>query len=81
MPQTDERRSQPDPDADFVADQQELCTPADWSMIALGLGFRWQIEQLGSYDRARDRTSRRLSDHRVTAIETSALLAVARKTG
>lgn len=68
---------------DFVADQKELRTPADWWMIALGPGFRWEIEQLGSYDqlRARDRTSRRLSDHRVTAIETSALLAVTRKTG
>lgn len=72
-----------DPEVNFVADQQGLRAPSDWWTIALGSGFRWEIEQLGSCDqlRVKDRTLRRLSDHKVTAIEISALHAVARKPG
>lgn len=70
-----------EPEIHHVPDHQALRDPSDWWTIALGSGFRWEIEQLGSYDqfRVRDRTLSRLADRGITEIEISALHAVATK--
>ncbi|MEM7024230.1 MAG: methyltransferase domain-containing protein [Pseudomonadota bacterium] len=64
-----------------VADQQGLAEPADWWTIAMGSGYRWEIDQLGP-DHApivKANVLRRLAEEGVTAVETNAIHAVARR--
>ncbi len=62
-------------------DDQPLAYPAAFWTIAMGSGFRWQIEQLTSAERSqlRERVVGRLSARGVRAIDTSAIHAIARK--
>ena len=70
-----------EPTIQAMEDIQPLWQPADWWTIALGTGFRWEIDQLTAeqQETVRARTTRRLAKMAVTAIETSALCAIARK--
>lgn len=69
------------PEVEVVADSQPLKTPEDWWTIALGSGYRAQIEQLTQAERAivHDAVIGRLEAKGVTEIETNALHASARK--
>jgi hypothetical protein len=60
---------------------QVLRSPADWWTVALGSGLRWTIDQMGPVTAARVREDnlRWVEEHDVTAIETNAIYAVARK--
>ena len=71
------------PDIWPVEDSQPLRTPEDWWTIALGSGYRWEIDQLTAEQRhaARQGTLRRLSRANITAVATNVLHAVARKPG
>lgn len=64
-----------------ISDSQPLSHPADWWTIAMGSGYRWEIDQLTSRQKrtVRARTIKRLADRGVTAIETGAICAIARK--
>ncbi len=64
-----------------VRDRQPLLTPADGWTIALGSGLRWEIEQLSAHDRqlVRSRLLARLGTADVTAVDTDAIVAIARK--
>jgi hypothetical protein len=71
--------------AEITAEEsrQPLRSPEDWWTIALGSGFRWTIEQLGSEAaaRVRDVNLARLRRDKIEAVETNALFARARKPG
>jgi hypothetical protein len=56
-------------------------SPADWWTVALGSGLRWTVDQIGPVTAARVREDnlRWIEEHNVTAIETNAIYAVARK--
>jgi hypothetical protein len=70
-------------DAEIVAESgfQPLRTAADWWIIALGSGLRWTIEQMGPTVSARVRIDvlHWLRDNNVSAVETNAIYAIARK--
>jgi ubiquinone/menaquinone biosynthesis C-methylase UbiE len=70
-------------DAEVVTEDgvQVLRSPADWWTVALGSGLRWTIDQMGPVTAARVREDnlRWVEEHDVTAIETNAIYAVARK--
>lgn len=70
-----------DPIVDTVSDAQPLETPADWWTIALGSGFRWQIDHLTAQERqvVQERITQRLSFMGVTSVDTSANFAIAWK--
>ena len=72
----------PEPDIRVSEDCQPLSHPSDWWTIALGSGYRGQIDRLTPDERktVRSRTLWRLGDMGATAIETSAIHAIARKT-
>ncbi len=69
------------PEIHQVADRQPLAKPEDWWTIALGSGFRWEIEQLTPDQREtlRARTSLRLAELGADAMETGAHHAIAAK--
>lgn len=62
-------------------DRQSLTSPADWWSIAMGSGYRWEIEQLKPLEAERLRVAveRRLSEGDVKELETGAIHAVAVK--
>lgn len=64
-----------------VPDRQRFAGPDDWWVIALGSGYRWEIEQLDPDDRVRLRGAlrKRVSRRGITAIDTSAMHAIAVK--
>ena len=70
-------------EAEVVAEaaQQPLRSPEDWWTIVLGSGFRWTVEQLGAEAAARVRTANlaRIRAENITAVETNAIYAIARK--
>lgn len=70
-----------EPEIVYTPDCQPLTEPDDWWTIALGSGFRWEIEQLSPDQQVllRAQTRVRLSRMSVKAIKTSALHAIARK--
>jgi ubiquinone/menaquinone biosynthesis C-methylase UbiE len=70
-------------DVEIVAEDgyQMLRSPDDWWTIVLGSGFRWTVEQLGP-DAAEQVRSANLAEMRgrnITAVETNAIFATARK--
>ncbi|MDJ0949106.1 MAG: methyltransferase domain-containing protein [Alphaproteobacteria bacterium] len=69
------------PEIHPVSDRQPLAHAADWWTIAMGSGFRWEIDQLTSEQRetVRTRTVERLSELGTSAVESSALHAIARR--
>ncbi|MGI9434088.1 MAG: class I SAM-dependent methyltransferase [Geminicoccaceae bacterium] len=71
------------PNIVVIDDRQTLIHSDDWWTIAMGSGYRWEIEQLAPAEQSelRRRTSRRLSDMGADAIETAAIHAVAIKAG
>jgi SAM-dependent methyltransferase len=71
----------PTPAIEVVHDRQPLTEPADWWTIAMGSGFRWEIDQLTADQRqtVRTRTIERLSDIGADDIETGAMIAIVRK--
>lgn len=70
-----------DPIIEHAEDRQPLTEPDDWWTIAMGSGFRWEIDQLQPVERSALRTYviDRLKSERVGFVETSALHAIARK--
>ena len=70
-----------EPEITVIDDKQVLSCADDWWTIAMGSGYRWEIEQLAPVEQSklRRRTSRRLSELGVDAIETNAIHAVALK--
>ena len=70
-------------DAEVVAEagQQALRSPEDWWTIVLGSGFRWTVEQLGAKtaERVRAVNLARIRADDMTAVETNAIYAIARK--
>lgn len=70
------------PELRVFADKQPPWQAADWWTIAMGSGYRWEIDQLtpGQRETVRRRTIDRLTDMGVRMIETGALAATARKT-
>jgi len=71
----------PQPAVHRINDQQTLQSPEDWWTIAMGSGYRGEIERLTpAQQRAlRSDTIGALAAKRITSIETSALCAIARK--
>ena len=71
------------PEAEITKESgsQELRSPEDWWHVALGSGYRWTIEQMGPKVAAKARQMNLdwIRTHRIEAIETSVLFAVARK--
>jgi len=70
-----------EPAIQAVSDRQPLTGVADWWTIAMGSGYRWEIDQLTADEQqtVRERSVQRLSDMCIRAIETSAIHAVARR--
>jgi ubiquinone/menaquinone biosynthesis C-methylase UbiE len=72
-------------DAEIVAEagRQPLRSPEDWWTIVLGSGFRWTVEQLGpeAAERVRAANLARIRADNITAVETNAIYAIARKLG
>ena len=70
-----------DPVVDMVADSQPLDRATDWWTIALGSGFRWQIDQMTDAERTtlRYRMTERLYFTGVTSIDIGANIGIARK--
>jgi ubiquinone/menaquinone biosynthesis C-methylase UbiE len=70
-----------DPQVVSESGSQLLRSAADWWTIALGSGLRWTIEQMGPTVSARVRTDvlHWLQETNVSAIETNAIYATARK--
>ena len=70
-----------EPSVAQLPDRQPLVEPDDFWTIAMGSGFRWEIEQLSRDQRAtlRGRLRERIRSQAVTEIETSALIAVSRR--
>ncbi len=70
-----------DPSIHYVHDRQPLTCPEDWWTMAMGSGFRWEIDQMTprQQQEAKERVFRRLTASRVTEIVTDAIFAVARK--
>jgi len=70
-------------DAEVVAEagQQLLSAVEDWSIIVLGSGFRWTVEQLApeAAERVRRANLARIRAANITALETNAIYAIARK--
>ena len=66
-----------------VADTQTLSAPEDWWTIAMGSGYRWEIEQLTPHEQAslRESVAARLCGEGVGGVCTSAIHAVAEKSG
>lgn len=64
-----------------VTDRQVLASPADWWTIAMGSGYRWEIEQLKPLEAERLRVAleRRLSEGNVGEMVSGAIHAVAVK--
>lgn len=69
------------PELTPIADQQVLSSPEDWWTIALGSGYRGEIEQLtaGEQDILRGRVVSRLRKEKVEAVHTNAIHALAVK--
>ena len=61
--------------------RQPLRSPEDWWTIVMGSGFRWTVEQLGreAARETRARNLERIERHRIEAVETNALFAIAWK--
>ena len=70
-----------EPEIHEAPDLQKLTGPGDWWIIAIGSGFRWEIDQLSPEDQCvlKSRVVQRLSEAGIDAIETNALHAVAKK--
>lgn len=70
-----------EPAIQTISDSQPLSGAAEWWTIAMGSGYRWEIDHLGADEQqtVRERSVQRLSDMNVRAIETSAHHAVARR--
>ena len=70
-----------DPIVDTVADAQPLCRSSDWWTIALGSGFRWQIDQMTDAEQItlRHRIIERLFFTGIASIDTGANFGLARK--
>jgi hypothetical protein len=68
-------------DVRVVEDHQPLTCAGDWWTIALGSGFRADIERLAPADRKklRSRVRKRIFEAGIMSIETTALHAIARK--
>lgn len=64
-----------------VADRQPLADPEDWWSVALGSGFRGEIERLtpGQREQVRARCAQRLAELGADTMESSALHAIAEK--
>ncbi|MDA0238430.1 MAG: class I SAM-dependent methyltransferase [Proteobacteria bacterium] len=62
-------------------DRQPLTEPSDWWTVALGSGFRWEVDQLTPYEQeaVKSRVVQVLSDQSVCALESSALHAITKK--
>jgi ubiquinone/menaquinone biosynthesis C-methylase UbiE len=60
---------------------QRLCSAADWWRVVLGSGYRWTIEQMGPETAAEARRMNLdwIRTHRIEAIETNVLFAIAAK--
>ena len=71
----------PEPRISEVDDRQPLSQSSDWWVMAMGSGYRWEIDQLSALDRERIREQnlRRLSEQAIQEIETTALHAIARR--
>ena len=69
------------PQIHVCTDRQALDSPEDWWTIAMGSGFRWEIDQLSPTERLRVKheVCGRLKRRDVSAVETNALHAVALK--
>lgn len=70
-----------DPAIEAVDHRQALAAPDDWWTIAMGSGFRWEIDQLTAeqQDAVRARTVARVADLGIEAIGAGAIHAIARK--
>ena len=70
-----------EPAIETVNDSQPLTQPDDFWTIALGSGFRWEIDQLtiGEQESVRAEVARRLAAMGANTIETGAIYAVASK--
>lgn len=70
-----------EPEIHPAPDLQNLTGPADWWTIAVGSGFRWEIDQLSPENQrvVKSRVVQRLSEEGIGAVETNALHAIARK--
>lgn len=64
-----------------VADTQALSAPEDWWTIAMGSGYRWEIEQLTPREQAslREKVAARLGSEGVSEVYTNVIHAVAEK--
>ncbi|MEM9682223.1 MAG: methyltransferase domain-containing protein [Pseudomonadota bacterium] len=71
----------PRPEVYTASDAQLLRTPEDWWTVAMGSGYRWEIEQLSPVQReiVRTRMGERLKAMNASTMECSALCAIARK--
>ena len=72
-----------DPIVDTVADAQPLDRATDWWTIALGSGFRWQIDQLTDVEKTtlRHRITERLYFMGITEVDSGATFGIVRKAG
>ncbi|MCG8653300.1 MAG: hypothetical protein MI861_25905, partial [Pirellulales bacterium] len=72
-----------DPMVTTLPDRQRLEEPEQFWTVAMGSGFRWEIDQLTPNGRRilRERVVRRIAAEGIDAVETNALHAVARKPG
>jgi SAM-dependent methyltransferase len=70
-----------EPEITPVEDRQPLARAQDWWTIAMGSGFRWEIDQLtvDERERVRSRAIARLSTLDVRDVGTGAIHAIARK--
>jgi SAM-dependent methyltransferase len=70
-------------DVEIVAEQdrQALRDQDDWWRLVLGSGYRWTIEQMGPdvAEQARRMNCDWIRDHKIAAVETNALFAIATK--
>ena len=64
-----------------AADRQPLASPHDWWTIAMGSGYRWEIDQLEAEERRhlKQRCSERIRADAIKAIRTPALHAITKK--
>lgn len=71
----------PRPKVYTATDSQVLTTPEAWWTVALGSGYRWEIEQLSPVQReiVRTRMGERLKTMGASSLQCSAFCAIARK--
>lgn len=70
-----------EPEIDSVSDHQPMSRPADFWTLAMGSGFRWEIDQLTADQQGKVRAQmmQELSVMGASAVETNAIYAIARK--